>query len=64
VNAIAMSNSSSIEVARSTPDCASSASTATSLAASAPVWEMAARAPTVERPDFSTTIGFLPGSRA
>jgi hypothetical protein len=58
VNAIAMSNSSSMEVARSTPACASRASTACSLAASAPVCDDAARAPTVERPDFSTTIGF------
>ncbi len=54
---IARSNSSSTEPARRTPAWASSASTATSLAARAPVWELAARAPTRERPDFTTTIG-------
>ncbi len=58
-NAIARSNSSSTEPARSTPAWASSASIAVSLAARAPVWEEAAFAPARERPDFTTTIGFL-----
>src|SRR5574341_1036541 len=64
-NAMAMSNSSSMEPARSTPACASSASTAVSLAASAPVCEEAARAPTRERPDFTTmitTFSLCPGN--
>ena len=58
-NAIAISNSSSIDDARSTPVCAKSASTAVSLAASAPVWDDAARAPLRERPDLTTMIGFV-----
>jgi hypothetical protein len=44
VNAIAMSNSSSTDSASNTPDWVSSASTATSLAAIAPVCDDAARA--------------------
>lgn len=59
VKATAMSNSSSMEPARRTPACLSSASVASSLAASAPVCEDAARAPTAERPALSTMIGFF-----
>ena len=44
-NPMARSKSSSIVPARSTPAWASNASTAASLAASAPVWDDAARAP-------------------
>lgn len=58
-SAIASSNSSSTVSARKTPDCASSASTARSLPASAPVCEDAARAPVRERPDLTTTMGLV-----
>ena len=53
----AMSNISSIVSARMTPDCRNSASTATSLAASAAVWLPAARDPACDRPALSATIG-------
>ncbi len=58
-NAMAMSNRSSTVSTRITPDWPSSASTATSAPASAPVCELAARAPTPVRPAFTTTIGFF-----
>jgi hypothetical protein len=56
--AIAMSNNSSIDPARSTPVWASRASTAVSLAASAPVCDDAARAPAFDFADFNAMIGF------
>jgi hypothetical protein len=56
---MARSKSASTEPARSTPACRRSASTAVSLAASAPVCDDAARAPTRDRPDFTTMIGFF-----
>ncbi len=57
LKAIAMSKSSSTEPARITPAWCIKASTAVSLAASAPVCEEAARAPTADVPDFTTMIG-------
>jgi hypothetical protein len=54
---IATSNSSSIVSVRITPAWAISASTATSLPASEPVCELAARAPAPVRPLFTATIG-------
>ena len=54
-----MSNISSIVSARITPDWWNSASTATSLAASAAVWLPAARDPPRVRPAFTATIGLV-----
>ena len=56
---IAKSKRSSTELARSTPACASIASTAVSFAAKAPVCDEAARAPARDRPDFTTIIGLV-----
>ena len=55
----AMSNISSIVSARMTPAWWKSASTATSLAASAAVWLPAARDPPRVRPAFTATIGLV-----
>ena len=44
---------------RSTPHCSSRVSTATSVPASDPVCEKAARAPAAVRPDLTASIGFL-----
>ncbi len=54
----AMSNISSIVSARMTPDCRNNASTASSVAASAAVWPLAARVPACVRAALTATIGF------
>jgi len=59
----AMSNMSSSVSARITPAWRNSASTATSLAARAAVWEPAARVPAAVRPAFTARIGFLRPTR-
>ena len=53
-----MSNISSIVSALMTPDCWNNAFTATSLAASAAVWLLAARTPALVRPALTVTMGF------
>ena len=58
-SARATPNSSSIVLARSTPHCSRNADTVTSAPAIAPVWLVAARAPSAVRPDLTTRIGFL-----
>lgn len=58
-SARATSNSSSMVFARSTPHCSRKADTVTSVPAIAPVWLVAARAPSAVRPDFTIRIGFL-----
>ncbi len=55
----AVSNSSSIVSARSTPHWSRKAVTVTSAPASAPVCEEAARAPSSVRPDLTIRIGFF-----
>ena len=59
----ATSTSSSSEVARMTPACRKSASTAASEPASAAVCELAARWPEVVVPLFSASTGFLRATR-
>src|SRR5947199_6545683 len=55
----ATSNSSSMVLARSTPHWSRKAETVTSVPAMAPVWLLAARAPSAVRPDLTIRIGFL-----
>ncbi len=52
-------NSSSMVLARITPHCRRNADTVTSAPAIAPVWLVAARAPSAVRPDLTTRMGFL-----
>ena len=59
----ATSNISSSRSVRITPACLKSASTTTSLVASAPVCEAAARDPALDRPALTATIGFVRPTR-
>ena len=59
----ATSNSSSMVLARSTPHWSRKAETVTSAPAMAPVWLVAARAPSLVRPDLTIRIGFLRPTR-
>ena len=58
-----MSNRSARVSVRMTPAWRKSASVTASLAASAPVWEAAARWPAALRPDLTATIGLRAASR-
>ena len=59
----ATSNSSSMVLARSTPHWSRKAETVTSAPAIAPVWLVAARAPSLVRPDLTIRIGFFRPTR-
>ena len=52
------SNSSFSVSTRMAPHCFSAASNTASEPAIAPVWDIAARCPMLERPDLTTTTGF------